>query len=145
MPNGGSDCCGTCWFNGKNRNEAGYAHSRDPEPASCTIRNLTIADPFWTYCANHPHRRAQRDPIPIGPVFIHDETGGRKLWHASPDTSEIRQHFLALLPEMKEKPDSEYPIGPYADEITVWQLGEFSRIPGGCRIAAHRIVRSQLD
>jgi len=126
MPNGGSDCCGTCWFNSKNNGEPGYGHSRAPEPASCTIRNLTIENPFWTYCANHPHRRPQRDPIPIGPVFIHDNaTGGRKLLEPSPDTSEVRQHLLVLLTQMKAKPASEYPIGIYADEIVVWQVGEF--------------------
>ncbi len=55
MPNGGSDCCGTCWFNAKN----------------------------------------------------------------------IRQHLIALLGRMKEQPSYEYPIGIYADELVVWQLGEF--------------------
>lgn len=125
MPNGGSDCCGTCWFNARNKGEAGYAHTRDPEPASCTIRNLPIADPFYTYCANHPHRRPQRDPVPIGPVFIGDSTGARKVWQASPDTVEVRQHLLALLGDIQAKPPSEYPIGTFADELVVWQLGEF--------------------
>jgi hypothetical protein len=73
MPNGGSDCCGTCWFNAKNKGEAGYAHAKDPEPDFCTIRSLPIEDPFYTYCANHPYNRQKRDPIPIGPVFTGDE------------------------------------------------------------------------
>jgi len=30
-----------------------------------------------------------------------------------------------LVTEIKEKPASEYPIGIYADEVVVWQLGEF--------------------
>ena len=42
MPNGGSDCCGTCWFNAKNKGEKGYGHAKDPEPAFCTIRALPI-------------------------------------------------------------------------------------------------------
>ncbi len=29
---------------------------------------------------------------------------------------------------MKEKPESEYPLGYYADEIVVWQLGEFREV-----------------
>jgi len=29
MPDGGSDCCGTCWFNERNKGEAGYAHADD--------------------------------------------------------------------------------------------------------------------
>ena len=122
MPNGGSDCCGTCWFNAKNKSEPGYAHARDPEPAFCTIRSLPIADPFYTYCGNHPHRRPDRDPIPIGPVFTGEE---RKLWQPSPDTEEIRQHLLASLRKIEEQPRSEYPIGVYIDEVVVWQLGEF--------------------
>jgi hypothetical protein len=122
MPNGGSDCCGTCWFNGKNKGEAGYGHARDPEPAFCTIRGLPIKDPFYTYCSNHPHRRPERDPIPIGPVFTGEE---RTLWRPSPDTEEIRRHLLDLLGRIEEQPRSEYPIGAYADDVAVWQLGEF--------------------
>jgi len=38
MPNGGSDCCGTCWFNARNKGEAGYGHALATEPARCTIR-----------------------------------------------------------------------------------------------------------
>ena len=126
MPNGGSDCCGTCWFNAKNKGEAGYDHTDDPEPDFCSIRDLAIEDPFYTYCANHPHRRPERDPIPIGPVFTGDSSGPREIWKPSPDTVEVREHLLALLAEMEETPASEYPIGAYADEIVVWQLGEFA-------------------
>ena len=100
MPNGGSDCCGTCWFNARNKGEAGYGDADDPEPNFCTIRGLAIENPFWTYCGNHPHRRPDRDPIPIGPVFI-DAGGypyGRKQWQPSPDTEEVRQHLLELAP-----------------------------------------------
>lgn len=100
MPNGGSDCCGTCWFNAKNKGEAGYAHVKDQEPAFCSIRGLPIDDPFYTYCANHPHRRHERDSIPIGPVFIGDFSGARTFWQASPDSDEIRKHLLTLLAEM---------------------------------------------
>lgn len=128
MPNGGSDCCGTCWFNAKNKGDAGYAHSDDPEPAFCTIRNLPIEGPFYTYCANHPHRRPHRDPIPIGPVFVQDKTGDRTIWKSSPDTTQIREHLLGLLRDIKAKPASEYPIGMHADELVVWQLGEFCEL-----------------
>src|SRR5262245_28248999 len=79
MPNGGSDCCATCWFNSKNEGEAGFSHAGAPGPASCTICKLAIENPFYTYCANHPHRRAQQDRIPIGPVFIHDATTGGRM------------------------------------------------------------------
>jgi hypothetical protein len=127
MPNGGSDCCGTCWFNARNKGEAGYSHSKDPEPSFCTIRGLEIDDPFWTYCSSHPHHRPDRDPIPIGPVFVADDEypHGRRPWQPSPDTEEIRQHLLALVQAISEQPVEEYPAGVYTDEMVVWQLGEF--------------------
>jgi len=128
MPNGGSDCCGTCWFNAKNKGEAGYDHTHDPEADFCTIRNLAIEDSFYTYCGNHPHRRPHRDPIPIGPVYTGDSDGTRELWVPSPDTEEIRVHLLDLLGGVNEKPGSEYPIGIYLDEVVVWQLGEFREV-----------------
>ena len=69
MPNGGSDCCGTCWFNRKNRGERDWSkHVDNTLPDHCEIRDLAIEDPFYTYCANHPHRRPERDRIPIGPL-----------------------------------------------------------------------------
>jgi hypothetical protein len=128
MPNGGSDCCATCWFNAKNKGEAGYAHSKDLEPSFCSIRNLPIEDPFYTYCGNHPHRRPERDRIPIGPVFRKDWSGPRQFWQPSPDTEEIRQHLLSLLGAQEQQPASEYPIGMYCDEVVVWQLGVFREV-----------------
>lgn len=124
MPNGGSDCCGTCWFNKKNKGQAGYRHARDPEPAFCIIRDHQIEAPFWMYCANHPHRSSNKDPIPIGPVTI-DRGHGRQVWIQSPDTEEIRLHLLELLSKVEQQPEEEYPIGIYRDEVVVWQLGEF--------------------
>ncbi len=127
MPNGGSDCCGTCWFNARNRGDSGYGHTKDPEPNLCTIRGLAIEDPFWTYCTNHPHHRPDRDAIPIGPVFIAADgyPYGRKQWRPSPDTEEVRQHLLELVQAIPEQPAEEYPQGVYGDEMVVWQLGEF--------------------
>lgn len=124
MPNGGSDCCGTCWFNAKNKGDAGYSHASEPELAFCTIRDLPIENSFYTYCGNHPHRRPQRDPIPIGPVFTGDSSGIREFWQPSPDTAEVRQHLLSLLAGMEQQTGSEYPIGIYTGEVVVWQLGE---------------------
>jgi hypothetical protein len=130
MPNGGSDNCGTCWFNAKNKGEAGHAHLRDPEPSFCSIRNLPVEYSLYTYCSNHPHRRPERDRIPIGPVFTGALSGGRELWQASPDTEEIRQHLLSLLDAQQQQPSSEYPAGMYADEVVVWQPGEFREVRG---------------
>jgi len=63
--------------------------------------------------------------VPIGSVFTGDSSGAREFWKPSPDNEEVRQHLLALLGRVEERPDSEYPLGIYADEIVVWQLGEF--------------------
>jgi hypothetical protein len=38
--------------------------------------------------------------------------------------------LLALLNQLQEQPGSEYPIGAYADEVVVWQLGEFKESRG---------------
>ena len=99
-----------------------------PNRSFCSIRNLPIEDPFYTYCGNHPHRRPERDRIPIGPVFTGDSSGARQFWQPSPDTEEIRQHLLSLLDAQERRPSSEYPIGVYADEVVVWQLGEFREV-----------------
>jgi hypothetical protein len=69
MPNGGSDNCGTCWFNVSNKGEAPTI----PEslgPGHCTIRDVPIECPLWTYCNNHPKHRPEPDPVPIGPVWV---------------------------------------------------------------------------
>lgn len=124
MPNGGSDCCLTCWFNRTNRGQAGRG-KHDPSIApACEIRSLEIESPAYTYCANHPHHARERVRVPIGPVWV-DDGGPRKLWKPSPDSREIRDHLLAHLARIEEVPNPEYPIGASLDEAVVWQLGEF--------------------
>ena len=60
MPNGGYNCSGTCWFNRKNRGDLDSRKHRDnSKPHHCEIRDVAI---------DHPHRRPDRDPIPIGPI-----------------------------------------------------------------------------
>ncbi len=130
MPNGGSDCCGTCWFNRRNQGERGYPEGRDRSVAPyCEIRKVAIRNPFWTYCANHPHRRPDRDPIPIGPITRHvgdSMKNDRDVWRSSPDSEEIRLHLLALLENFVEHVmESRYPIGPDVGEVVLRQLGEF--------------------
>ena len=131
MPNGGSDCCATCWFNRKNKGEAGPFHEKDPGEAYCEIRDVAIDNPFWTYCVNHPYRSPDRDTIPIGPIYI-DRGKGRQLWQHSPDTESIRSHLLKLLEQIQEHPRPEYRAGYprdaetfFRDEVVVWQLGNF--------------------
>jgi hypothetical protein len=83
---------------------------------------------FYTYCGDDPHRRPERDPIPIGPVLTADSSGARQIWKRSPDTEDVRQHLLALLGGMQEQPASKYPLGTYLHEIVIWQLGEFGEM-----------------
>jgi hypothetical protein len=124
MPNGGSDCCGTCWFNEKNKGEAGYGHADDPEPNFCVIRQLKIEDPFYTYCANHPHRSPDKLETPVGPVYVGDSYGNREVWKQCPDTESVRLVLLELVSHISAQPTEEYPIGIYRDEVIIWQLGE---------------------
>ena len=129
MPNGGSDCCGTCWFNRKNRGERGYSELRDTdEEPFCQIRDVAVEDAFYTYCANHPHRRPKRDAIPIGPILrnVGDGSNARYEWIQSPDSEEIRLHLLELLDGFfQHVSESRYPIGPDVGQAVVRQLGEF--------------------
>ncbi|MDE2890704.1 MAG: hypothetical protein OXR72_21090 [Gemmatimonadota bacterium] len=46
-------------------------HEDESLPAYCEIRDFEVEDPFYAYSANHPRRRPDRDPIPIGPVMRH--------------------------------------------------------------------------
>ncbi|MDE2890701.1 MAG: hypothetical protein OXR72_21075 [Gemmatimonadota bacterium] len=144
MPNGGSDCCGTCWFNRRNQGERDWQrHADENIPPYCEIRDIAIEDPFYTYCANHPHRRPDRDPIPNGPVMRHggweeerrvedgqtilsSRENPRYVWKPSPDSEEIRQHLLNLLNGIFEHMSRDrYPIGAGLGETIIRQLGEF--------------------
>ena len=156
MPNGGSDCCGTCWFNRANRGQAGSRNHDHSVPSHCEIRDVAIENPFYTYCANHPYRRPDRDPIPIGPILrpgtvtretpeiaptIMDTGTGhaaRVVWKRSPDTEEVREHLLELLDDLERqaRKDNYFPTPSMAAAV-VWQLGEFREsraIPGLSRI-----------
>ena len=125
MPNGGSDCCGTCWFNRSNGGERGSANFNREIPSFCEIRGLSISDPFYTYCANHPHHRPNRDAIPIGPVYVGDSFGVRELWEPSPDTEEIREHLLDVVREPEEHADGYPFFSPPPHVRAIEQLVDF--------------------
>ena len=113
MPNGGSDCCGTCWFNRSLEGKRGSTNFDCEIPSRCEIRDIDIPDPFYTYCANHPYHRPDRDSVPIGPVYVHEVTGpsgqgGREEWQPSPDTEEIRRHLLDIVRSPDEHADEGY-------------------------------------
>src|SRR4051812_26230564 len=121
MPNGGPDCCGTCWFNARNLLD-------DPGPNFCTIRGLAIDLPFWTYCGNHTHKRPEKDPVPIGPAFVADVEASefghypRKVLQPSPDAEDIRLHLLELLRGIPNGPTEGSEASTPTDELVVWQV-----------------------
>jgi hypothetical protein len=130
MPNGGSDNCGTCWFNVKNKGERGMPvymqHAHEPEAPRCQIREgLLIPDPLYTYCVNHPHHNPNKTDVPIGPVFRHES---REVWTKSPDTPEVRDALLAALADVASSAREEYPAGPSLGEVVMWQLAEFREV-----------------
>ena len=125
MPNGGSDCCGSCWFNRSNGGELGSGNFDREIPSYFEIRHLAIPDPFYTYCANHPYHRCSRDRIPIGPVYVHGDSDSREFWQPSPDTEEIRQHLLDIVRAPEEHKDG-YPFFSPAPHLTaIQQLVDF--------------------
>ena len=63
MPNGGPDNCSTC---GLNRNHAGQWGQRSDHPGFCTIRNVAVLAPHWTYCKNWH----SRSTTPTGPIYF---------------------------------------------------------------------------
>ncbi|MCY3713681.1 MAG: hypothetical protein OXH02_10355 [Gemmatimonadetes bacterium] len=126
MPNGGSDCCGTCRFN---RANAGLENlspllredmERVHEASHCEIRGLDIQNPFWTYCANHTSRMKRGYSVPLGPVYVHEwnhvvnsdgvrvPVSNRIPWVDAPDTEEVRTQLLQFLKELELLSDS-YP------------------------------------
>lgn len=139
MPNGGSDCCGTCPFNSKNQGEAGYGHSGDPGPTLCRIRGDTaIETPFYTYCANHPHHNPEGIDVPIGPVYRGD---GDRRWvsEESPDTPGLRKKLIMLVERLPVNPQREYPFGLSLREAVIVQLGRWAEpraLPALRRIVA---------
>jgi len=126
MPNGGSDCCGTCWFNRANGGRKGSGNHDRSIASHCEIRDLPIRNPFYTYCSNHPYRLRRREPTPLGPVFVApDSESSREVWVESPDTEEIRSRLLELLADDNATGD-HYPFfGAPIAGVVVTQLAEF--------------------
>lgn len=82
--------------------KAGHHGSGKEGKVSCTIRNIEIDDPFWTYCSNHPHHNPDKIEIPISPVYI-DNNGYREIWKNIDDTEKIRLELLKLLDSIPRK------------------------------------------
>jgi len=73
MPNGGPDCCGNCSHN-RAVQEMAHPHPDQEEQfwqlSHCTLRDIKIGNPFWTYCRNfsygkHPESR-NKNEAPVG-------------------------------------------------------------------------------
>ena len=141
MPNGGSDCCGTCWFTGVNKGVAGYPDRSKLDNARffCEIRGIEIDRPFWTYCANHPHHNRDRVEVPVGPVFVCEDGFSRHKWLPGPDTAAVRAKLVEFLNAIPEQPTTEYPSPTSFYEQVIAQLvqlDERTAIPGLRRVAA---------
>lgn len=133
----GSDCCATCWFNVENEG-SGSDYTQSNQSSYCSIRDFTINNPDYTYCANHPYRSPEQLSVPIGPVFI-GEHHNRRMWLPSMDGEAIRATLLDLLQSIEETPRSYYHLGMARDDVVIWQLGEFKdarAIPDLERIAS---------
>jgi len=73
MPNGGPDCCGNCSHN-RAVQEMERPNPEQPrrfwQLSYCALRNVKIANPFWTYCVNfsyYKHSEARRRiEVPVG-------------------------------------------------------------------------------
>ena len=126
MPNGGSDCCGTCWFNRANSGKKGSDNHDHRLPSYCEIRDLPVRDPFYTYCANHPYRTNQRVPVPLGPVYVHVSfESGREIWVDAPDTEDVRGQLLRFLEAPANLSDS-YPF--YGENLMLLVVRELERL-----------------
>lgn len=147
MSKGGSDCCGTCWFNTRNLNQG---DEEGESKARCSIRNIEIDKPFWTYCANHPHHNPDRVEVTVGPVYKNDGSypNTRTVWLHSPDTPELRNSLIGLLEKTPEVPPPEYPFGkPFVEEV-IHQLIAFHEkraIPGLMHILSFDPMSSSED
>jgi hypothetical protein len=96
MPNGGSDNCGTYWFNAKNK---------------CSIRELAIEHSLYPYCSNHPYRLPDKDSIPIGPVFVATREGRAESGNHHPiQKSYVCSFWRCRLKSRKSRPMSNQPV-----------------------------------
>ncbi len=112
MPNGGTDCCGTCPFNGVNKGEIKYP-SIDEKDFFCEIRGFKIQSPFWTYCNNHPKRNPLRIKEPRGPIWA----AILSTYNTTPLRNDLNIPFELLPPEG----DSMYIRIPYFDKIRPYE------------------------
>lgn len=129
MPNGGSDCCGSCWLFNRNSDDPKIRGSEKERLSFCTIRDLEIPGPVYTYCVNHQlHSRIKID-VPLGPVSI--DTWGREHWVSTlvieEDRPKLLKFFEKMVVENEVKRSSSFTDGE------VYRLLEAMRQLGGLR------------
>lgn len=95
MPNGGSDCCVSCWFNEINAGKRETSGAK--VPTSCTIRGFPIEDPWHTYCANHVRRERMVCKFWIEPVALAQNHG-----FSAQELNQIRIAVQANLQKIQE-------------------------------------------
>ena len=104
---------------------AGPSTSTARSPVSARSATSPSRIPSTPNCANHPYRRSSRDPIPIGPVYVHGDNDVREFWQPSPDTEEIRQRLLDIVRASEEHTDG-YPFySPPPHARAIEQLVDF--------------------
>jgi hypothetical protein len=148
MPNGGNDCCGTCRYNEKNKDlEVGYRHFDEPGRNYCIIRGFPIADPFYTYCDNHPKHNPNKVLFPVGQVF-RAKGDGRVPFLRAPDTPEIREGLLGMLADIASRSPAQGSIASLIDIEAIKQLAdceELRAVPLLERILEHDPVAVCLN
>lgn len=161
MPNGGSDCCGTCRFNKANAGRQDGVPLRPEhfdsfrEASYCEIRELDIENPFYTYCANSTVRLKRGVTVPLGPVYVHEwtevvnpETGARGLgsnripWVDAPDTEEVRAQLLRFLKELELLTDG-YPW--HGKDLGIEVINELERLREPRAIPILKQIAKDLD
>lgn len=116
MPNGGTDNCGTCSFNKRNKGTTGHLYANVDAPHHCLLRDFQIterSEGFWIYCGNHSQLPNGGIDVPIGPVFKNfsgSSAGERVVVLESPDNSAVRNTLLRFVGSMPVQTSTMSPI-----------------------------------
>ena len=132
MPNGGSDCCGTCWFGISVANSAAGTLTTESRAIAksvvWTFRTGSGPTVQTTPTTVRVETSARLAPVPAGdsvqttPTTVRVETPSRsdryaiddalrstrKEWQPSPDTEGIREHLLDIVRVPDEHRDTGY-------------------------------------
>lgn len=147
MPNGGTDNCGTCSFNKRNKGTTGHLYANVDAPHHCLLRDFQIterSEGFWIYCGNHSQLPNGGIDVPIGPVFKNfsgSSAGERVVVLESPDNSAVRNTLLRFVGSMTAACTDQH-YEPYFKQIVLLQLARFRESEATAHI--ERIANSRL-